>query len=180
MTNIIQTTLELIRQRLNESLRNAAPVDEEPVILSTITDHEGNAYKEAGNKLVMLLANIQHETVANTDKPVTGNAPSALAPPLYIDLFVLFLANFYDKNYPAGLGMISETISFFQQHPRFTRENLPDLDPEIDKLTFEMLNLDLAELHSLMSILGAKCLPSVYYKVRMIPFEGAGQQKLPS
>ena len=175
---IIQTTLELIRQKLNEYFRNADPRNEDWVILSNITDHEGHAYEQATDKIVMLLANIQHETIISTNQPTTIESPNTyaqIAPPFYIDLFVLFLANFYGKNYPKGLGEISQTISFFQQNPWFTHENLPGLDPQIDKLTFEMVNLDLADLHYLMSMIGAKYVPSVYYKVRVIPFGSAMQ-----
>jgi hypothetical protein len=121
----------------------------------------------------MLLANIKHETIISTYSPtvpVKGNQYGLITPPLYIDLFVLFFANFNDKNYPEGLGVISRTISFFQQNPWFTRENLPGLDPEIDKLTFEMVNLEMTDLNYLMGMIGAKYLPSVYYKVRVIPF----------
>jgi hypothetical protein len=173
---MIQTTLELVRRRLNEFFRNADPKGREDwVILSDVADHEGHAHEEAKNKIVMLLANIQHETVISTYAPAVpagGNTYSIVTPPLYIDLFVLFFANFYDKRYSDGLGMISGTISFFQQNPWFTHQNLPGLDPAIEKLTFEITNLDLVDLSYLMGMLGTKYLPSVYYKVRMLPFRG--------
>jgi len=71
--------------------------------------------------------------------------------------------------------MISRTIAFFRQNPVFTHDNLPSLDANIDKLTVEFTSLDLASLHCLMRNMGAKYLPSAYYKVRMIPFyEGMG------
>ena len=175
----IQTTLELVRRRLNEFFRNAEPRTEDWVILSDIADHEGHPHEDAKNKLVMMLANIQHETIVSTYNPTVpagGNRYSVVAPPLYIDLFVLFFANFYGKHYPDGLGVISRTISFFQQNPWFTHQNLPGLDPVIDKLTFEITNLDLVDLSYLMGMIGAKYLPTVYYKVRMIPFRGEAIQ----
>lgn len=174
----IQTTLELIRQKLGEFIGNTIASEEEWVILSNIVDHENHLYEKAKNKIVMFLANIQHETVISTYKRTvpTEDQYAVVAPPLYIDLFVLFFANFYDKNYPEGLGMISQTISFFQQNPWFTHENLPGLDPVIDKLTFEMTNLDLVDLSYLISMTGTKYLPSVYYKVRLIPFQSGAMQ----
>lgn len=179
MSAVIQTTLELIRQKLNEFFRNADPKEDDWVILSNVADHEGHPYDEAKDKLVMYLANIQHETVISTysrTTPVKGDQYAIVAPPLYIDLYVLFLANFYNKNYREGLGIISRTISFFQQSPVFTRDSLPGLDPVIEKLTFEMFNLDLTALNHLMGLMGAKYLPSAYYKVRMIPFDSAAMQ----
>ena len=169
----IQTTLELIRQRLNEFFRNANPPEEDWVILSNIVDHAGQLYEPTRDKVVMFLANIQYETAISTynrTTPIKGDQYAVVAPPLYIDLFVLFLANFFDKNYREGLDMIARTISFFQQNPWFTHDNLPGLDPAIDKLSFEMTNLDVNGVNYLMGMVGTKYLPSVFYKVRMIPF----------
>jgi hypothetical protein len=174
-TTLIQSTLELIREKLNETFKIADPRPEDWVILSNIVDQEGRAYEQAKDKVVMFLANIKYETIISTYNrtvPTKGNQYAIVTPPLYIDLFVLFFANFYDKNYPEGLGVISQTISFFQQNPWFTKETLPKLDPAIDKLTFEMVNLEMTDLNYLMGMIGAKYLPSVYYKVRVIPFNG--------
>jgi hypothetical protein len=181
--DIIQTTLEQIRRKLNEFISNAIPMDEDWVILSNIVDHESHPYEKAKNRIVMFLANIQHETIISTYKRTvaTGEQYASVPPPLYIDLFVFFLANFYDNNYSDGLGMISQTISFFQQTPWFTHENLPGLDPAIDKLTFEMTNLELVDLSYLLGMTGTRYLPSVYYKLRLIPFQsGAMQAEVPA
>ncbi len=105
-----------------------------------------------------------------------GGSFALVQPPLYIDLFILFIANFYDRNYVQGLGMISRTISFFQQNPWFTRDTLPALGPGIDKITMEFTNLDLLEVNYLMGMLGTKYLPSVYYKLRMLPFGSDAMQ----
>jgi len=177
---VIGTTLELVRMKLNEFFRNADPKEEDWVILSNVVDYAGSAYEEAKDKVVMFLANIQHETAISTYNSTVpaknGEGYVVVTPPLYVDLFVLFYANFYDKNYREGLGMISRTISFFQQNPWFTHANLPDLDPIIDKLTFEMTNLDVTDLNYLMALIGTKYLPSAYYKVRMIPFRSDAMQ----
>ena len=150
--NEIQGTLELIRRRLDEFLSAEHPRSHEWVALSNIPG-------DRNDRLMMVLANVQRETA-------TANA--VVAPPLHIDLFILFYANFGDDQYAEGLGVIGRTIRFFQENPWFTRDNLPGLDPEIDKLTFEMVNLDLADLNYLLGMMGAKYLPSAYYKVRII------------
>ncbi|HEX7288874.1 MAG TPA: DUF4255 domain-containing protein [Candidatus Angelobacter sp.] len=176
---LIETTLGLIRQKLNDFFSKIDPAVEDWVVLSNIVDHEGRLYEETKDKIVMFLANIQHETVVSTYNravPIKDNKYAAVAPPLYIDLFVVFFANFYGRNYAQGLGMISRTISFFQQNSWFTHENLPDLDDVIDKLTFEITNLDMVDLSYLMGMLGTQYLPSVFYKVRMLPFAGDAMQ----
>jgi len=180
----IQNALVLVRDKLNEYFRNTRRGTEDWVILSNVLDHENRFYDATRDKLVMFLANITHETTISTYRrnvPVSGDSYAIVAPPLYIDLYVLFLANFYDKSYIEGLGVISETIGFFQQNPFFTHDNLPSLDDDIDKLTFEIVSLDITDLNYLMGLVGAKYLPSVFYKVRMIPFQsGAMQAEVPA
>jgi hypothetical protein len=177
----IFTTLELVRQKLNESFKNAHPRTDDWVVLSNIVDQEGRPNEDAKQKIVMLLANIQNEAMISTYNrtvPTDNDHFVAVAPPLYVDLYVLFFANFENKNYTDGLEMISETISFFQQNPWFTPDNLPGLDPEIKKLAFEFSNLEMTDLNYLMGMLGAKYLPSVYYKVRLIPFQSGAMKEL--
>ncbi|MCE9672064.1 DUF4255 domain-containing protein [Myxococcus stipitatus] len=175
------STLELIRQRLDEFIRNAEPTprNEPWVVLSNLEDNQGNPATTARNAVVMFLANLQHETIISTynrNVPVSPDAYGIIAPPLYIDLYVLFYANFMDQAYPVALETISLVISYFQQTPWFTQQTLPGLDPDIDKLTFEFTNLDLLGLNHLMGLAGVKYLPSVLYKVRMIPYRGSAQQ----
>lgn len=178
----ISTTLELIRQKLNGFLQRAAPENQEWVILTNLVDHEGNALEQTKNRVVMSLIHIRPENRVSTYDPVVPSHTSAVAwaPPLYIDLYVLLYANFSDKNYQQGLVMISETISFFKQNPSFTDENLPGLDAVTNKLTIEMVSLDFADLNYLMGLLGVKYLPSVYYKIRLIPFFNEARSGEPS
>jgi hypothetical protein len=177
--DMIRTVCELIRKQLNTFFQNTDRGDEDWVILSNIVDHDGVLCEAAKNKMVMVLTNITHETIVSTynstAKTKTGTY-TVIQPPLYIDLFLLFFANFYDKRYSQGLGMISRTISFFQQNPWFTHANMPDLDASIDKITMEITNLDLLQVNYLMGMLGTKYLPSVYYKLRMIPFSSDAMQ----
>jgi hypothetical protein len=175
----IRQTLEAIRRRLNESLNSVHPRSEEWVVLSNFVDHEGRPYEGARDKLVMFLANVKHETVISTynrNAPVAGGRYAVVTPPVFIDLFLLFAANFWDKSYPEGLELLSRTISFFQQNPWFTRDTLPSLPASIEKLAFEITNLDLTEMNYLVGMAGTKYLPSVYYKVRTIPFAGDALQ----
>ncbi len=175
----IRGTLETIRKRLNEFLWNATPREGDWVVLSDLVDLEGNPVAEAQNKLVIFLAGIQRETAISTynpNVPIAGNRFALVAPPLYIDLLLLFYANFSGKSYAEGLSTISRTIVFFQQNASFTRDTLPGLDPRIDKLSFELTNLEPVDRSHLMGLAGVKYLPSVYYKMRMIPFVSEAMQ----
>jgi len=173
--DLIRTVLELIRQRVNQAFSNLDARVEDWVILSNLTDQDRQLFAATKDKVVMVLTNIKHETVVSTYSPTVRTKTSSYAvvpPPLYIDLFILFYANFYDDNYRQGLAMISRTISYFQQNPWFDASTMPDLPPGVGKLTLEITNLDLLELNYLMGMLGVSYLPSVFYKLRMLPFTG--------
>ena len=175
----IFAVLELVRVRLNESLRDAVAGADDWVILSNVMEPDGVPYDEAKDKVVMFLANIQYETSISTynrNKPVGNEKYAIVPPPLYINLYVLFMANFFNRNYAEGLALISRVISFFQQYPVFNHQNLPSLDPSIDKLTFEMVNLDEVGLNYLLGLVGSKYLPTAYYKLRLIPFQTDAMQ----
>jgi hypothetical protein len=171
--DLIGETLILVKNSLNQHFNNVHDHNAQWVTVSNIVSQDGNLFDEATDKLVIFLANIQNETVSSTfnpSKPVGDNQFARVSPPVYINLYLLFYANFYDKNYFDGMGMISTTLSYFQQNPYFTRHSMPGLNTAIDKLTFDMVNMDIAEYGNLMSLAGAKGLPSVLYKVRMLPF----------
>jgi hypothetical protein len=169
----IAATLRLIQKRLDAFLKASDPRPEGWVILSNPVDHEGRAYEATRDKLVVVLAGIQHETVISThNRPASlaGGQYNIAPPPIYINLSVLFLANFYDKSYAQGLETIASTIGYFQRNPVLTHENAPDLDPSIEKITMEMVNLDLAQTNNLMTMLGVRYLPAVLYRLRTLPF----------
>ena len=48
-----------------------------------------------------------------------------------------------------------------------------DKEDTIDKLTFELCNLDNSELSHVWSAIGSKLMPSLVYKVSMLVFEDA-------
>ncbi|WP_444997444.1 DUF4255 domain-containing protein [Aliikangiella sp. IMCC44359] len=171
--DLIGTTLDLIKNKLNQYFCNVYQSSDDWVIISNIVNQDGRLYEEAKDKVILFLANIQHETVISTynkNVPTDNNRYVTIAPPLYINLHLLFYANYFDSNYRDSLSMISSVISFFQQNSSFTPASLPGLNADIDKLTFDMVNMDMTDLNYLLGLAGTKYLPSVLYKVRMIPF----------
>jgi len=126
----------------------------------------------------MSLYNISRETIVSTYTPTKAGTDSfaVVQPPVYVNLYLMFMANFSAKNYSDGLAAISYVISFFQQNPWFNQANAPDLDPEIDKISMEMANLDPVDINYVMSTLGTKYMPSVFYKLRLLSFASTAMQ----
>ncbi|HYE50582.1 MAG TPA: DUF4255 domain-containing protein [Azospirillaceae bacterium] len=174
----IRNVLEIIRDRLNQSLQNLDPRPDEWVALTNLVQHDGKTNERADNKVVMSVYNIVNETIVSTytaAQPGPGGF-AMMPPPLYVDLYLTFMANFGGGVYAEGLAAISRVVSFFQRNPWLTHENAPDLDPTVDKITLEFASLTPADVNYVMGMMGARYLPSVFYKLRLIPFSGQAMQ----
>jgi Pvc16 N-terminal domain len=170
---ILQSTLDLLRGRLDAAFQISDPRSEEWVALTNSVDLDGRVSESARNKIVMTLVGLQSDTTIGafpTTIPIAGDQFARVAPPLYLNAFVMFLANFTEGNYATGLGMLSRTIAFFQQNPVFTHDRLPGLPAEVDKIAMDFVNLDLMQANHLMGMQGLKYLPFALYKMRTLEF----------
>jgi hypothetical protein len=69
------------------------------------------------------------------------------------------------------LKFISATISFFQFNYVFLSKEYPALEKLVDKLVFELLKTDYQNAHYLWNALGARYMPSMIYKLRMLTID---------
>lgn len=178
---MLQHALELIRRRLNAYLAPGDPTADTWVVLSNLVDHEGRPFGGAENKLAMFVANVEYEGTFSAQGRMTvrtGATFTAVAAPRFINVWIVFFANFQNERYADGLDMLSRTIAFFQQQPLFTHDTDPQLDQSISRLSVEMMNLDLMQLNYVTSMTGARYLPMVCYKMRMLPFTSEAVQAI--
>ena len=169
---LIENTLGLIASSLDQYLCQQGPAQQSWVALTNPVNSDGSPNPLAANRVVMALTNVHRETVFGTTQPTHSNPGDGYvtaAPPLCLNLQVLFMANFEGANYRDGLSMLSHTIGFFQQTPVFTAANLPGLDPAITRLELELEDLDLAGFEHLMALLGTRYLPAAVYTLRTLP-----------
>lgn len=168
----IRNVLEILKTRLNEHMRNLSSRMDDWVTLTSIVNHDGTTNRDAEGKVVLCLYNIEREHIVSTYNPTVGgdNRYAVVQPPIYVVLHVMFMANFAGSRYPEGLSAISQTISFFQQNPVLTHSVFPDLDRRVDKITIDMENLSPVDVNYIMGMIGTRYLPSVFYKLRMIPY----------
>lgn len=148
-------------------------IDDDHVVAESLVNPDGTNSDTVLNKIVVSLVNIEHETTANTQQYIAGgtNNYGKVSNPVFLNLYLLIAANYESGNYPEALKMLSSVIRIFQSNSYFTRSKNPELSPPLDKLTFEIFNLPLNELSHIWGGLGAKYVPSILYKVRMISIQ---------
>ncbi len=136
----------------------------------------GNLVKADGSveipvdSLGLCLVNIEEERVAKAQYGIQaskdGTRVAHLNPEIKLNLFVLVAAHF--ATYSTGLKYLSGTVRFFQSRNCFTPQNTPEMDPGLEKLLVELYSLNFEQQNHLWGSLGAKYLPSVLYKVRLV------------
>jgi hypothetical protein len=177
---MIYESLSCVVREMNEHLRAQFKVNEEKVIISGIVNQDGSVAISGENKLVLTLLNIEKETYGRTSvTPVHMQKVSSPATTsVNLNLLVLFAAYFSSNNYGEALRFLSFAIAFFQQRNVFTVQNTPSLDSSIEKLVFEIENISAERLNNIWATIGAKYMPSVVYKMRMITFAGSSITEL--
>jgi hypothetical protein len=144
---------------------------QEPVALKHIVEFDGSPALPA-DSVGIFLVNIEEERVNRTQTAsITGRNGTVahINPDVKLNLYVLVAANF--STYKTGLEFLSGAVQFFQSKNVFTLENTPHMDPSIRKLIVEMTTLSFEQQNHLWGSLGAKYLPSVLYKVRMLTIQ---------
>lgn len=168
---MIDKALTFISSFLNKEIKLNHGIDDDLVVVSSLINPDGSVTEAIENKIVLSIINLEHETTANsnTTYPTGGNNNfGKKAPPVYINLYLLVAANYNSGNYIEALKILSSVIGIFQSNTYFTKLQNPEMPSQIDKLTFEIFNLPINELSHIWSGIGAKYVPSILYKMRMI------------
>lgn len=168
---MISKALTFISDFLNHEIKMTFGIDEDRVIISSLISPDGSISESIENKIVISVINLEHETVANSSHNyVNGgnNTFGKVSPPVFLNLYLLISANYNSTNYTEALKMLSSVIGIFQSNTYFTKQNNPEMQTPLEKLAFEIFNLPINELSHIWSGIGAKYVPSIVYKVRMI------------
>ena len=171
---MINSAIGHITRQLNQYLGRTFSLNEDIALISNIAEQDGTVAVNVNNKVAVFLVNVEKDETPGYFKEqgfLGGQENIITHPPLHLNLFLMFSANFGGPNYPEALKFLSHTIGFFQKNPVFTHQNSPDLDPRIDKLILDIENLNIKDLSSLWSIISGKYQPSVLYRVRMLTLD---------
>lgn len=180
---MIHSALEFLTQELNSfiKLKVGDPLTTR-IFLSGVTNEAGIAIPD--QSLGLSLINIEEE---RTNKDQQSRFVNALGkvekrnPEIQLNLYVLITANFQNKqannssdDYVEGLKQLSYAIAFFQSKNVFTPENSPALsgfDTKLSKIVVELYSYSFEQLYNFWSVVGAKYLPSVLYKVKTLQIQ---------
>lgn len=164
---MIQEALSCLTDEINLYFRSKLKINEDKAVLSGILSADGSVAIREENKIIITLVNVEKEAING------NNALPNVAVPLNINLYVLFSAYFSAGNYSEALRFLSFVMGYLQQKNVFSRSNTPQMDSHIVKLVFEMENLSTERMNNLWASLGAKYMPSVLYKMRMLTIDGS-------
>jgi len=164
---MIYEALSCLTDEINEYFRNKLRISEDKVVLSGLISQDGTVAIQGENKVAITLVNVEKENSGGA----SGSSFVSKSGATHVNLYVLFSAYFSSGNYPEALRFLSFIIAYFQYKNVFTPSNTPRLDKGIDKLVFEMASITPEQLNNVWGSLGAKYMPSVIYKMRMLTFD---------
>lgn len=167
---------EVLRQvvgSMNQFFKTRYGVNEDTVVLSGLVNADGTPALLQDNRVVVTLLNIEPEKVTSLmgNQFTGGGKTSGVNPPVYVNLHVLFSGYFPGSNYAEALRFISGVIAFFQANVSMQRTDSGAQPPEMDKIVFEMQKFTYLELNQVWGMLGAKHMPSVCYRIRLMSID---------
>jgi hypothetical protein len=124
------------------------------------------------DQIGVALVNVEEERALRSQVPQTQFADGrhvVVEPEIKLNMHLLFAAQF--RQYDQGLRQLSLVLTFFQAHPVFTRERYAGLDPRIEKLGVDLISPSFEQLNQIWAFVGAKQLPSVLYRVRLVALQ---------
>lgn len=171
---MLEKALAFISQLLNKELKMSFGLTDDVVVVGSLINLDGSITQNIENKVVLSIINLEHEKTVKHERQYL-NSPSGgfhkVNPPVHLNVYVLASANYNSGNYMDALKMLSRVIGVFQANKVFTAQTHPELAPYIDRLTFEIFNVPIQELSHIWGGIGAKYVPSILYKVRMVTIE---------
>ncbi len=168
---MIAKTLSFITDLLNQELKMTFGLNDNLVVASSLINPDGSIANNVENKIVISVINLEHETTRKSMNHYVSDGDKnygSVAPPVQLNLYLLVSANYDSSNYLEANKMLSAVIGVLQANPYFTKENFPEMQSPLHKLTFEIFNLPINELSHIWSGIGAKYVPSIIYKTRMM------------
>lgn len=163
---MIYSAVNTVKNAINDYFQNRYNVLGEKVIVSNLVNPDGSEAVTEPDTIVMTIVNIEPETISHKGQVTSKGV-------LNLNIFVLFSASFAELNYLDGLQYLSGVFAYFNSNKVLNHSNTPDMDSGIEKITFEIVKQDMQQTSYLWGAMGAKYMPSVLYKMRMVTIKDA-------
>lgn len=175
---MIDEAFSAIQAMLSQALRpsgDALGGEESNVVLAALSDRDTPGAADLSGKICLTFVNVQKEAAAQaTTRRRVGDDTAISAGPLNVNLFMLVSSvpdNAVDNGYQNALTRLSRAMTALQARRILTPQVMPDMAEGIERLTIELVSLDMQELNHLWGNLGGRFLPSALYKIRMVTLE---------
>lgn len=168
---MIYQALTCLTEAVNDHFKLKLGTAEEKIVLSSLVNMDGSIAIPGDNKIVVTLVNMERETLQKLPQKRILSTPGSQNAPLQMNIYVLFAAYFSSKNYSDSLRFISFILAFFQSKNVFTKENTPNMSDKLEKISIEIVDMNMDSLSNFWSLHGGKYMPSVLYKIRLLHFD---------
>lgn len=168
---VIDAALDFIAREVNAHLLRRTGSELGAVHVGPLVDDRGN-WVVTMDTLRLTLFQIDEERALREQLPertIVGGREVVLPPPLRLNLIVLFAGRF--QQYDQALRTLSHLMAFVQARPLHTPAESPGLPAGIERLAIELLGWTPEQLNQMWACFGAKHLPSVVYRVRMVTLQ---------
>jgi len=162
---MLYSVLSTFASELSNYLRLAYKLKDDLVALNRLGDNEKIS---SINKMIVSLVNVERETVSGIQfnyRSTSATQFKKTMPAWQLNLYVLVVSAFTEKQYEEGLQLLSGSLLYIQNNNTFT---LPETDLT---LSMEPVNLSFSELSNLWSICGSSYYPSILCKIRVLNVE---------
>jgi hypothetical protein len=173
---MLESVLKFFSDEINAYLQTqgGAP-GTTPVKASGIVGDDGK-YTIEDDHVAITIINLEEEAAAREQLPHTtyqDGQTVTLEPPLNLNLYLMFAARF--THYDQAIKYMSHILTFFQTRRVFTREKYAAMNKSLSRLVVELQRVDYEQLNQIWAYIGAKHLPSVVYRVRMVTVQEGAQ-----
>lgn len=153
--------------KLQKNLSDGLPLIQLSNVAWNDNENTTNTRNDVADAFITLV-NVEEDRISQPQKKVIrrGADVEYMNPKVYLNLYLLFSVN--ATSYIESLKKLSLIIQFFQYTKVFTKNSNPSLPDDVDELIFDLYSLSFMDLNNLWGILGAKYLPSVVYKLRLV------------
>ena len=143
------------------------------VVLGDISKNESPDAAIPDNSIVISLVNIEEEYTLKNNYPVRtlNNVTVKEEPVLFLNLYILVAAVKFTQ-YDVALKQLGTVISFFQSSKSISISSGNNPNSRLEVIC-NLYNIGFENLNNLWTVMGGKYMPSVIYKVRVLPYQAS-------